>query len=122
MVGDLGRLAEEARRSGEEFNSELAASDNNEPRRKAAKAAPRLPHPGENGDKPLSNGFKRGGAFELGEQDVSDGVGALRQRRIGSSPVSRWLRRHQLGDRGEIDDESRSLNSLLFGRRWEPRL
>jgi len=28
MVGDLGRLAEEARRSVEEFNSKLSSSDN----------------------------------------------------------------------------------------------
>jgi hypothetical protein len=59
-------------------------------------------------------GSKGGGAFELGEQDVSEGVQALMEN-IGSLPVTKCLRRHQLGDWGEIDNENRRLNSLSLG-------
>ncbi len=58
--------------------------------------------------------FKGGEAFELGEQDVSEGVEALMEN-IGSLPVTKCLRRHQLGDWGEIDNENRRLNSLSLG-------
>lgn len=56
-------------------------------------------------------GSKEVEAFELGEQDVSQGVEALMEN-IGNPPVTKCLRRHQLGDWGEIDDENRRLNSL----------
>src|SRR5918997_5170530 len=63
--------------------------------------------PDEGSDK----GSKGGEAFELGEQEVSEGVEALMES-IGSVPVTECLRRHQLGDWGEIDNENRRLNSL----------
>jgi Sec-independent protein translocase protein TatA len=114
MIGELSRLADEARHSVNEFQSELVASEKNEPRREAGEAEPMLLHSAENGDKPSSNGSKRGAAFELGEQDVSEGVETLMER-IGSSPVKGCLRRHQVGDWGEIDDENRHLNGLSLG-------
>jgi len=59
------------------------------------------------------------GTFELGEQEVSDGVAALIED-IGSVPVLKCLRRHQSGDWGEIEDEHQQLNrlSLEKGGRW----
>ena len=62
-------------------------------------------------DTPSGEGSKSGGVFELGEQEVSEGVEAL-MGSIGSPPVEECLRRHQLGDWGEIDDENRRLNSV----------
>ena len=62
----------------------------------------------------FDKGSKRGGVFELGEQDVSEGVEALIEN-MGSLPVTKCLRRHQLGDWGEIDNENRHLNSLSLG-------
>src|SRR5215207_3449264 len=62
-------------------------------------------------DKPSEEGSKSGGGFEPGEQEVSEGVEALMER-VGSPPVERCLRRHQLGDWGEIDEENRHLNSV----------
>ena len=52
--------------------------------------------------------------FELGEQDISEGVEALIEN-IGSLPVERCLERHRSGDWGDIDDENRRLNSLSLG-------
>jgi hypothetical protein len=65
-------------------------------------------------DKPSGEGSKSGGVFELGEQEVSEGVGALMES-VGSPPVEECLRRHQLGDWGEVDDENRHLNSVSLG-------
>ena len=65
-------------------------------------------------DKPSGEGSKGGGGFELGEQEVSEGVEALMER-VGSSRVEECLKRHQLGDWGEIDDENRRLNSVSLG-------
>jgi hypothetical protein len=65
-------------------------------------------------DKPSSKGSKRAGVFELGEQDISEGVEALMEN-IGSLPVKRCLERHRSGDWGETDDENRHLNSLSLG-------
>jgi hypothetical protein len=62
-------------------------------------------------NKPFSKGSKGGEVFELGEQDVSEGVEALMEN-IGSLPVTECLRRHQLGDWGEIDNDNRHLNGL----------
>ena len=67
-------------------------------------------------DKPFSKGSKSKGSkgvgvFELGEQDVSEGVEALMEN-VGSLPVERCLGRHRSGDWGELDDENRHLNSL----------
>jgi hypothetical protein len=64
--------------------------------------------------KASEEGSKSGGGFELGEQEVSEGVGALMES-IGSPPVTKCLRRHQLGDWGEVDDENRHLNSISLG-------
>src|SRR5919112_510597 len=63
---------------------------------------------------PSAEGSKSGGGFELGEQEVSEGVEVLMES-IGSPPVARCLRRHQLGDWGEVDDENRHLNSVSLG-------
>jgi hypothetical protein len=65
-------------------------------------------------DKPSRKGSKRVGVFELGEQDISEGVEALMEN-IGSLPVERCLERHRAGDWGELDDENRHLNSLSLG-------
>ena len=65
-------------------------------------------------DKPSSKGSKRVGAFELGEQNISEGVEALIDN-IGSLPVERCLERHGSGDWGQMDDENRHLNSLSLG-------
>src|SRR5829696_2020945 len=65
-------------------------------------------------DKPSGEGSNSGGGFELGEQEVSEGAEALIER-VGSPAVERYLRRHQLGDWGEIDDENRRLNSVSLG-------
>ena len=65
-------------------------------------------------EKPSGKGSKSGGAFELGEQEVSEGVEALMES-IGPPPVEKCLRRHQLGDWGEIDDENRHLNGVSLG-------
>ena len=65
-------------------------------------------------NKPFREGSKRGGVFELGEQEVSEGVEALMQN-IGSLPVTKCLSRHRLGDWGEIDSENRHLNGLSLG-------
>jgi len=62
-------------------------------------------------DTPSGEGSKSGGVFGLGEQEVSEGVEAL-MGSIGSPPVEECLRRYQLGDWGEIDDENRRLNSV----------
>src|SRR5215212_2118879 len=62
-------------------------------------------------DKPVGEDSKSGGGFELGEQEVSEGVEAL-MKSIGSLAVEKCLRRHRLGDWGEIDDENRHLNSV----------
>ena len=62
-------------------------------------------------DTPSEEGSKGGGGFELGEQEVSEGVEALMES-VGSPPVEKCLRRHRLGDWGEIDDENRHLNSV----------
>src|SRR5918994_1002638 len=66
---------------------------------------PYLPNEGS------EKGSKGGEAFELGEQEVSEGVEALMEK-IGSIPVTKCLKRHQSGDWGEIDNENRRLNSL----------
>ena len=63
--------------------------------------------PDEGSDKRSQGGV----AFELGEQEVSEGVEVLMQN-IGSIPVTKCLRRHQSGDWGETDSENRRLNSL----------
>ena len=65
-------------------------------------------------DKPSEEGSKSRVAFEPGEQEVSEGVEALMER-VGSPPVEKCLRRHHLGDWGEIDDENRHLNSVSLG-------
>src|SRR4028119_1583136 len=65
-------------------------------------------------DKPSGKGSKSVGAFELGEQDNSEGVEALMEN-IGNLPVERCLERHRAGDWGELDDENRNLNSLSLG-------
>jgi hypothetical protein len=66
-------------------------------------------------DKPSGEGSKGGGGFELGEQEVSEGVEALMER-VGSLAVERCLRRrHHLGDWGEVDEENRHLNSVSLG-------
>src|SRR5215217_195692 len=65
-------------------------------------------------DKPSGEGSKGGEGFELGEQEVSEGVEALMES-VGSPPVEECLRRHQLGNWGEIDDENRHLNSVSLG-------
>jgi hypothetical protein len=67
-------------------------------------------------DKPFGKDSKREGsksvvAFELGEQDISEGVEALIEN-IGSLPVERCLERHRSGDWGDMDNENRRLNSL----------
>jgi hypothetical protein len=60
-----------------------------------------------------------GGALDLGEAEVSEGVEALVED-LGSIPVRECLRRHQSGDWGHIDAENRRLNSLSLaeGGRW----
>ena len=65
-------------------------------------------------DKPSNKGSKSVGDFELGEQDISEGVEALMEN-IGSLPVERCLGRHRSGDWGELDDENRRLNNLSLG-------
>src|SRR5215211_8335041 len=65
-------------------------------------------------DTPSEEGSKGGGGFELGEQEVSEGVEALMES-VGSPPVERCLGRHQVGDWGEIDEENRHLNSVSLG-------
>ena len=65
-------------------------------------------------DKPSSKGSKRIEVFELGEQDISEGVEALMEN-IGNLPVKRCLERHRSGDWGQMDDENRHLNSLSLG-------
>ena len=66
-------------------------------------------------DTTFSNkGSKEVGVFELGEQDISEGVAAL-MANIGNLPVERCLERHRSGDWGETDDENRRLNSLSLG-------
>src|SRR5215216_1354388 len=65
-------------------------------------------------DKPSGEGSKGGGDFDLGEQEVSEGVEAVMES-VGSLPVEECLRRHHLGDWGEIDDENRHLNSVSLG-------
>ena len=65
-------------------------------------------------DKPSNKGSKSVGVFELGEQDISEGVEALMDN-IGNLPVGRCLERHRSGDWGELDDENRHLNSLSLG-------
>ena len=65
-------------------------------------------------DTPSGEGSEGGGGFELGEQEVSEGVEALMES-IGSPPVEECLRRHHLGDWGEIDEENRRLNSVSLG-------
>ncbi len=65
-------------------------------------------------NKPSGKGSKRVGDFELGEQDISEGVEAL-MKNIGHLPVERCLERHRAGDWGELDDENRHLNSLSLG-------
>ncbi len=55
MIGDLSRLADEARRSVDEFQSELVASEKNEPRRETGEAEPMLLHSAEDGDKAASS-------------------------------------------------------------------
>src|SRR5829696_6341271 len=65
-------------------------------------------------DKPSGKGSKSGGGFEPGEQEVSEGVEALMES-VGSPPVEKCLKRHQLGDWGEIDEENRHLNSVSLG-------
>jgi len=65
-------------------------------------------------DKPSGEGSKSGGVFNLGEQEVSEGVEALMES-VGSLPVEECLRRHRLGDWGEVDDENRHLNSVSLG-------
>ncbi len=65
-------------------------------------------------DKSPGKGSKRVGVFELGEQDISEGVEALMEN-IGSLPVKRCLERHRSGDWGDMDDENRHLNSLSLG-------
>ena len=65
-------------------------------------------------DKPSGEGSKGEGGFGLGEQEVSEGVEALIES-IGSPPVEECLRRHHLGDWGEIDEENRRLNSVSLG-------
>jgi len=69
---------------------------------------PYLPNEGS------EKGSEGGEAFELGEQEVSEGVEALMEK-IGSLQVTKCLRRHQLGDWGEIDIENRRLNSRSLG-------
>ncbi len=61
-------------------------------------------------DKPSGKGSKGGGGFELGER-VSEGVEALMES-VGSPPLEECLRRHHLGDWGEVDEENRRLNSV----------
>jgi hypothetical protein len=51
--------------------------------------------------------------FELGEQEVSEGVGAV-IKNIGVAPVMQCLSRHLVGDWGEVGDEDRHLNNLSF--------
>ncbi len=58
-----------------------------------------------------SSPSKGGEDFELGEQEVSEGVEALIED-IGSVPVTKCLRRHHSGDWGEIDDEKQRLNRV----------
>ena len=66
-------------------------------------------------NKPPGKGSKGvGGVFELGEQDISEGVEALMEN-IGHLPVERCLERHRAADWGELDDENRHLNSLSLG-------
>ena len=66
-------------------------------------------------DKPSKESSKEDrGGFELGEQEVSEGVEALMESG-GSPPVEKCLRRHQLGDWGEVDEENRHLNSVSLG-------
>ena len=73
------------------------------------RVGPRLP------DKPFGKGSnKSGGGSEVGAQEVSEGVEALMES-IGSPPVEECLRRHHLGDWGEIDEENRRLNSVSLG-------
>jgi len=73
------------------------------------RVGPRLP------DKLIGKGSNKSeGGFEVGEQEVSEGVEALMES-IGSPPVEECLRRHQLGDWGEIDEENRRLNSVSLG-------
>ena len=78
------------------------------------RVSPRLP------DKLIGKGSngkgsnKSGGGFEVGEQEVSEGVEALMES-TGRPPVEECLRRHQLGDWGEIDEENRRLNSVSLG-------
>ena len=62
-------------------------------------------------EEPSGESSEGGGGFELGEQEVSEGIEALIES-IGSPPVEECLKRHHLGDWGEIDDENRRLNSV----------
>jgi hypothetical protein len=64
--------------------------------------------------KPSGEGSKGGGGFELGDEEVSEGVEALMES-VGSPPVEKCLRRHHLGDWGDVDDENRHLNSVSLG-------
>src|SRR5215210_6810421 len=58
----------------------------------------------------------KAGIFELGERTVSEGV-ELVMEEMGSAPVMECLKRHRVGDWGEVDDENRRLNDLsLKGR------
>ena len=65
-------------------------------------------------DKPSREGSKGGEGFELGDEEVSEGVETLMER-VGSPPVEECIRRHQLGDWGEVDGENRHLNSVSLG-------
>ena len=65
-------------------------------------------------EEPSGEGSEGGGGFELGEREVSEGAVALMER-VGSPPVEECLRRHQLGDWGEVDEENRHLNSVSLG-------
>src|SRR5215203_4100235 len=65
-------------------------------------------------DKPSGEGSKGGGGFELGEQEVSEGVEALMES-VGSPQVEERFKRHHLGDWGEVDEENRHLNSVSLG-------
>ena len=57
------------------------------------------------------------GVLDLGEErTVSEGV-ELVMEKMGSAPVMEGLRRHHVGDWGEVDDENRRLNDIsLKGR------
>ena len=65
-------------------------------------------------DKLSGKGSKSVGVFELGEQDISEGVEALMEN-IGSLPVERCLGRHRSGDWGNW--MTKTGTSTAF--RWE---